>query len=321
MVLENGLLTQLLIFVLAGIVLIAAGRWAIESSKRLAIYFGISEFAIGFILLAVATSLPELAVSISAGLMKQSEIIFGNVIGSNIADILLVLGISALIADIKVESKHLIDSAEILLFISLVPLILLGRGTIGLYGGLVLLVIFVIYSFFLIKTHTTVEIKNHTKALKKVFMFAVFGISVALLLFSANAFVGSAVKIAEILKVSNMLIGLTLVAVGTSMPELVVSIAAVLKKNYSLAIGNILGSCVVNLTLVLGTGAILHPIEINFLQMGSATIALVIVNILLWYVLMKHKKISKNFGLIFLGLYAAFLLAEVGILPLFAPNA
>jgi len=310
--------SALFIFTLAGIILIIAGNWVIEASKKLVHLFNLSGYTIGFVVLALSTSLPELFVSISAGLQGQSDIIIGNVIGSNVANILLVLGSYAAIAGIKVtKSSKLTDYAQALFFVSIIPLFLLGRGHIGSIAGLVLIGLFMVYTLFLSKKKARAEIKETFMVRQKITGSIVFLISVALLIYSSSLLVSSAVEIAEALNLSSLFISITLIALGTSLPEMAVNISALLKKEYKLAIGNILGSCVINLTLVLGAGAVIYPITVDYVTMGSAMIFLVIVNLVVWILLEKFRQINRMGGLAFIALYILFILAEIGLVPYF----
>ena len=318
MVVENALASHLFIFTLSGIVLIIAGNWVIEASKKLVHLFNLSGYVIGFLVLALSTSLPELFVSISSGLQGQGELIMGNIIGSNVANMLLVLGSYAALVGIKVRGQSkLVNYAQALFFISVIPLILLARGSVGQIAGVVLVASFVIYTFFLTKKKAKAEIEEKYHVSQKLSGAIVFIISIALLLYSANLLVSSATGIAESLNISSWIIGVTVIALGTSLPEMVVNVSAIFKRQYKMAIGNILGSCVINLTIVLGAGAILTPIIVNYVTMGASMILLVMINLVVWFMLQRFKGISKLGGLAFLAAYVIFVLAEIGLMRLF----
>jgi cation:H+ antiporter len=318
MAIENMLASHLFIFTLSGIVLVIAGNWVIESSKKLVHLFNISGYAVGFLILALSTSLPELFVSVSAGFQGQGDIVIGNVIGSNVANILLVLGSYAALVGIKVtKQSKLIDFAQALFVISVIPLVLLARGSVGSMAGVILVLLFAVYTLFLTKTKAKAEIEETYLVRQKLSGAFIFMVSVALLLYSSSLLVSSATDIAQSLNVSSWLIGITLIALGTSLPEMVVNVSAIFKKQYKMAIGNILGSCVINLTLVLGVGAAISPIVVDFVSMGSSMIFLVLVNLFVWIMLEKYRKITRLTGLAFLALYLVFILAEIGLVPLF----
>lgn len=289
----------------------------LKSSIKLAKYFHIGEFAAGFILIAVATSLPELAVTVMAGAKGTGDIIVGNVFGSNIINILLVLGLGAVLGTIRVRQKTLVDNAEILLFITLIPVILLWKESIAFTGGMVLVLMFGLYAFFVVKQETSLKIVEHIRAYNKLKELIIFGLAMSLLLLSARFLVESAVEIASGLNVPNAIIGLTVVAFGTSMPELAIEINAVMKRKAALALGEILGSCVVNLSLILGVGAMLTELTIDTVVFQTSTFFLILSTVLLTYVLFKFKSIPKLYGLGFILVYVVFLFAEIGVISLF----
>jgi len=315
------ILLQILVFGLSVFALIVSSKWIIESSKKMALILNISEFSVGFIFLALATSLPELAVSIIAAFEDAGQIIVGNVLGSNIANILLILGISAIIGTIKIQDSELISNADILLFMTLIPLFLLWKGTVGVFAGSILILLFVFYLYVMSRLKPDIEINGTAKPKQKVFPFVVFTAGVAILFFSANFMISSAVTIAEMLSVSQTIIGLTIVAVGTSVGELIVNIHAMLKKSYGLALGNIFGSCIINLTLVLGAAAIIREIVFDYAVAGSATFLLIASTVAVTYILTKYKSLTRKYGILFVATYAVFIIVEVLGVPVFYAGA
>ncbi len=307
---------DLIIFIVALVVLDFASNMMINSSLKISRYFKIAKFAIGFILVSVTTSLPELAVSITAGLQQQGGIVFANIIGSNITNILLVLGAASLVGALHVKQKELVDSAEILLLITLLPLFFLFRGSIGWVAGLFLIFIFIIYLFFISKQKVSLGIGDKVKIFDKVKVLAIFFFGLVLLLASAHFLVGSAVNIATQLNILPEIIALTVIAFGTSLPELVFSVNAARRNEPGLALGNVLGSCVVNLTLVLGVGVMLVPILIDYLVFSSSTLFLISITVFLTYILVKFNKVRRRFGLMFLIAYIVFLISEIGLISI-----
>ncbi|MBN1940892.1 MAG: calcium/sodium antiporter [Candidatus Diapherotrites archaeon] len=307
------LITELFMFGLATFALVVSSKWVVDSSKNLAAIFKLSEFTIGFIFLALATSLPELAVSIIASTENAGEIVVGNVLGSNIANILLVLGISALIADIKLKDNELLSNADILLFITMIPLVLLWNGSVGPVSGAILVILFVFYLFVVSKMPADIQIEKIEQPKYKFFAPIVFVVGIGILLISANSMVASAVNIAELANISQTVIGLTIVALGTSVAELIVNIRAMMRRSYGLALGNIFGSCVINLTLVLGAGGIINRIFFNYDIAGPATIFAVGSVVFLTFLLNKYRKIGRRHGLLLLGSYVVFIAVESGI--------
>lgn len=302
-----------LVLLVSFAVLVYSSHLVINASIKLSRYFHVGEFAIGFILVAITTSLPELGVSISAASIGEGGVVIGNVIGSNIADILLVLGFGALAGSIWIRGKKLVESAEVLLLMTIIPIILLVRGTIGFVEGLILLALFGIYIFMVFKSGVSLKITDHVRSRDKAAVFAAFFIGIAILLVSARFVVGSAVDIANALAIDSSIIALTIIAMGTCLPELIVDVNAIRRGHPELALGDILGSCVANLTLVLGAGALITDLTINYFVMESALFVLLIATIVLNYILFKYNRISKTAGLVFVLAYIAFLMWQIGI--------
>lgn len=303
------------VFVIALIALIKSSEWVINNTVKLASYYKIGEFAAGFLLIAVATSLPEMAVTVTASLQNAGSLILGNVIGSNISNILLILGIAILSAPIIVTHKKLLENAQVLFVMSLIPIIFLIRGSINFVEGLALLALFALYVFFVSRDKVPAiiqPIQRTRKELAKTFLF--FLGSAALLLLSAQFATNSALNIADFFKLPYSTIGLTIVAIGTSLPELAVTVTGIFKGKQDLVLGDIIGSNIVNITLVLGLGAVLGTIAFNYVIIGSALFFLLLANLLLVYALMTHKTLRKDIGIVFIVIYAIFLLSEIGVI-------
>ena len=191
------------------------------------------------------------------------------------------------------------------------------RGGVNLFEGLVLLIVFVLYILFVSRQKINLRLEEGIHTIHKVKTIAWFTLGVILLLGSAHFVVSSAVEIATYLNVPQSIIALTMIAFGTTLAELTVDINAIRKGHATLALGDILGSCTVNLTLVLGVGSIINPITINLAIMASAMLFLIGVNIFLTYTLFKYKRISKKLGLLFLIAYIAFILFETEFFAFF----
>ncbi|MBI4406563.1 sodium:calcium antiporter [Candidatus Micrarchaeota archaeon] len=285
-------------------VLYLASQRAITHAIEIARTLHISEFAIGFVLVSVATSIPELAVSISGALKGSLGLVVGNVFGANVSDIALVLGITAVFARLHIRRKEFQNLTLILVGTSLLSLFLLlfepGKNT-----GLFLLGIFVFYVLYVLKKEEHAQFANHRKQ-NLSNSFFLFFISILAVLISANYVVEGALQMAKIFNLTETLLGASIVAIGTTLPELSVSLAAVRKKLQHLAIGNIIGSAIVNLTLVLGTGLVLGPsiITLDFLRI---IVFSVIVNTVLLYFITIRRQLEFKEGIAMLILYAAFL--------------
>ncbi|MEW5955972.1 MAG: sodium:calcium antiporter [Candidatus Micrarchaeota archaeon] len=296
----------LLLFALA--VLLKASDLVVENAVVLARFFKLSDLAIGFLLVSVATSLPELVVSIFAAVKGNVGLAIGNVLGSNLADVGVVLGVGAFFGAIVVKRKEIASLARILLLVSMIPLALLLHVPSAL-TAFVLLAVFVGYSYYVLKKQLVLEPLEAVAGRKAVFSALLFMLGIGLVLVTANYAVDFAAALAEKAGISQAFIGATLVAVSTSLPELAVTISAVKKKRSSLALGNGLGSCITNITLVLGAAALINPLAASVVPFLAIVVFLLIENLLLWYFLETQKKITLREGLVLIGVYALFLIA------------
>lgn len=254
-----------------GFVLLGVGAEALVSgSSRLALRLGIAPIFIGLTIVAFGTSAPELAVSMEAALSGRSAIALGNVVGSNIANVGLILGVTALLAPTRIDSQLTRIQMPILIVVSILLWLLLLDDEIGLLDGILLslgLVVFIVVSYRQADPQqVTAELAlpdvSKDSALSKlpVNIAAIIG-GLALLIVGSHLFVDSAVTLAQLFGVSEIFIGLTIVAVGTSVPELATSVVAALHKQPDIAVGNIVGSGVFNILGILGVTAIVSPIS------------------------------------------------------------
>lgn len=302
----------LIVFFAALAVLVFSSRIVIDKSIKISEYLGISQLAVGFILIAITVSLPDLMVSVMASYSGSPEMGIGDALGSTVANICLVLGIVTFVRRINVERRHVLDSTELLLLIGAVPAIFLALGTLGRAEGFILLVLFLIYCFFIIKEKFSLKIKDgvsHRDVGKTVFIFFLSLFAVVL---SSGFVVSSAREVALAFGFGEAVLGLTIISLGTTLPELAVDFAAVRRGQVALAIGDILGSSVVNLTLVLGSVLVINPLR-SSLSVFTIAIAFVIIsNTFLFYSLVKHEGIGKKQGVVFLAMYVLFLIMSLG---------
>jgi len=251
----------------------------IRGSSNLAIKIGITPLVVGLTVVAFGTSTPELVVSLKAALLGNSSISLGNVVGSNIANIALILGVAALIRPLDVHAKVIMREIPIMIGISILLLLLLIDGELGFIDGLIFvigLIVYLVVNILIARKEKNPEIDSEfSEGLKSklgvsvsiVLMIAGLG----LLILGANLFVQSAVAIAKIFNVSDAIIGLTIVAIGTSLPELITSIVAAYKKEADIAIGNVVGSNIFNILGILGITALIIPISsvgISYVDLG-----------------------------------------------------
>lgn len=279
-----------------GLVLLTVGgealvRGALAAARRL----GVSPLLAGLVIVGFGTSAPELVVSVQAALKGTPEIALGNVIGSNIANILLILGISALIMPLVTHIRSLRRDGLTMLFATLLFMGLASFGGLARWEGALLVAVLVIYLVWAYRTEredsTGPEAELH-KAESEEFEVVPMSIPVTLLaivgglvmlIYGADRFLLGAVGLGQALGVPEAIIGLTLVAVGTSLPELAVSIVAAVRKHADVAVGNIIGSCIFNLLSILGIAALVMPLPltgrlfaIDQFVMLAATVALLL---------------------------------------------
>ena len=307
---------SLLFLILGFVLLYYGGEFLVKGSVNLANKFNISKLVAGMTIVSFATSSPELFVSIEAIVNKSSDIVFGNIIGSNIANIALVLGCTALFFNINVSDKTLKIDFPFLFFATFsVGYILYFLGKITFFTGLILLMILTAYLFYIISSSRNEknsivdqEEKDDKSTYLNCFTYLILGI--VLLKYGADFLVSSAIDIATLLNIEERIIAVTVVAIGTSVPELATSIVAALKKEVDLAVGNIVGSNIFNLLAVLGITALYKEIEImnndilsiDYLFMFIIT---VIFGVMLYF--FDKGKINKLKGGILLLIYFLFI--------------
>jgi cation:H+ antiporter len=262
---------QITLYIIGGSIgLFLGAEGLIRGASSLAIRLGISPLVVGLTVVAFATSSPELVVSIKAAIEENPGIVVGNVVGSNICNIALILGVASMISPISVKSQVIKREIPIMIFVSVILLLILLDDAISSVEGILLvagIITYIILGYmYSIKEKDNIEvIKEFANSIPKtpykiwqslLLMLAGLG----LLVFGSNMFVDGAIAIAEKLEVSQAVIGLTIVAIGTSLPELATSIVASLKSENDIAIGNAVGSNVFNILSILGISSLVRPI-------------------------------------------------------------
>lgn len=286
----------------------------VENAAKLSKFFGISQVAVGFLLLSVSTSLPELSVSIISSSSGDGAISAGNVFGSNIANILLILGIGAYLYSLKIGKNELKDIALVLVVTTFISIYIifgsvLYANSLGFLEGIILILVFVIYCAYILSKKKIegdgIEKVSKKEALKS---FLYFSVSIVVVLISASFVVDSAVKIAKTLGIAESFIGATIIAIGTSLPELSIDLQAIRKKHYGLALGDAIGSNMTNITLVLGVAAVINPISVLLPVFIAALLFAIVANVLLFYVSSINAKMGKLSGLAFLAVYVVYII-------------
>lgn len=264
------------LLVLASLVVLYFGAdFLVKGSSSLAVRFGISPLVVGLTVVAFGTSAPELLVSVQSALVGNSGIAVGNVMGSNIFNVCAILGISAMIYPLRVNPRLVRFDMPVMLVATLLFVLIFHDGSFGRWAGILFFVgicAYMIYCVYKAKRGEVTEGEEEIKVTKSWILDVVFVIiGLGLLVWGSDLLVNNAVSIAKALGWSEAVIGLTIVAAGTSMPELATSVVAAMKKRTDIAIGNVVGSNIFNLLAVLGLTATITPVEtnqINWLDMG-----------------------------------------------------
>jgi len=320
---EWGLLGNALILLASLVALGKASDVTITNSVKIADITGFGKTTVGFILVAFSTSLPELCVAIFAAIGQETiGVAIGNVLGSNIVNICLILGICFLIITLK-NSDHVtllpsmakeeIGSLYFGLFIaSIIPLTLLYIGYASQFIGVILLAIFVFYVYQLSKIRKVKEEGSlgwERQKLRKYTFLTFLGASGVVI--SSYFIVDSASYISLSMGIPQVVIGATIVAFGTSLPELATSVDSARKGHFDLALGNIVGSCFINITCILGVPLAASPLRINMAAFSNLAMFSLITNLFLWYFL-SSEKISWREGAVLLFMYFVFLATSFG---------
>lgn len=297
-----------LLLLSAGFVMLVKGAdWFVDGASSIAERFGIPQLIIGLTIVAMGTSAPEAAVSITAAVKGNADITIGNIIGSNILNILIILGISSVITTLAVSKSTVRYEIPFMIMITLVLLLQGMGGVVALPDGVVLLLLFLVYLgylFFMAKHGNTVY-TGDTKKYKLWQSVLWTAAGLALIVVGSNIAVDAASTIARILGMSERFIGLTIVALGTSLPELFTSVSAARKGNADIAIGNIVGSNIFNILFVVGISALITPIPFSA-GFYVDTVFAVLVGILLLVCSMPHHRLRRKSGIIMLLSYVLY---------------
>jgi len=299
-----------LILVGAGLAMLFFGaEWLVKGSVTIANKLRMSQLVIGLTIVAFGTSTPELAVSISSATKGISDVALGNVVGSNIANIGLILGLSAFIAPIAVSRKTLRKEIPLMIGISFLLLAVSIDGSISFYDGILFVGGILIFTIFSYKTtrkevvETVISNEKNDSSFSKSIIFIVIG----LILLTVGAFftVDNAVIIAKEIGLSERIIGLTLVAVGTSLPELITSIVAAKRGHTDISVGNILGSNIFNILAILGISSSITAISVND-SMWTDYVFMILFAVILLPIIKTGLKIGKIEGILLVAGYVGY---------------
>ena len=304
------ILLQLGLLVIGFVLLIKGADWFVEGASKLADRFGIPQLVIGLTIVAMGTSLPEAAVSISAAAKGSAEITIGNIVGSNILNVLIILGLTAVIRTVAVQKSTVRYEIPFTIFITALLAVLgLTDNQISRGEGVILWVFMIIYLLYLLhmaKNGQPLEEMPEAGEKDSVWkMLAMIVLGVAMIVLGSDISVDAATALAEIFGMSERLIGLTIVALGTSLPELVTSVTAAIKGKADIAVGNIVGSNIFNILFVVGTTALITPVTYSASFLVDSLVA-VGAMVLLFLSVVRKKQLARPAGIVMLLCYAAY---------------
>ena len=326
------MINDILMIILGFVLLVVGADMLVKGASNIAKKFHIPEMLIGLTIVAIGTSAPELIITITSTQSSSTDLIIGNAIGSNLCNLLFILGLMAVIRPVKID-KEARNFHIPMAFLASTVILLMGLGILGnstqyinQMEGFFLIILFIVYfSYPIIKEFEDIinsykkeklerqNSSNKNSKKKKInipFSLLLIVVGVFLLKYGGDFVVDSATNIALYFNISERVIGLTVVAIGTALPELVTSIFAVIRKDTDIAVGNLVGSCVLNLFLILGIGAMITPLEFtpdfiqNLILLCSMTLVLWLSNFM-----GKRDTITRPKGLVLLGVFALYMIS------------
>ena len=311
------MIIQVLLIIVGFALLIKGADILVDGSSAIAKKLRVSEIVIGLTIVSIGTSMPELFVSTSSALQGFSDISIGNVIGSNICNLLFILGISSLIHPVKFhkETKYIENPMSIVLTLIFLVICNINQDVSRL-EGIILLILFILFLIYTIimgkKSQDEVVLEISSDEARKIkvgknLIFIILGI-VALKI-GGDLVVNNAKLIATAMNISDKIIGLTIVAIGTSLPELVTSLTAAIKGDSDIAIGNIVGSNIFNMLFIIGLSAVITPITYNISYNFEMIVLFIAMTLMLIFPFIKPKdEMSRSNGLIYTILYVLYML-------------
>lgn len=310
-------MTLQILILLGGLALILFGaNWLVDGSSSIAKRFGISEFVIGLTIVGIGTSTPEMVVSFLSAFQGKADMAIGNIVGSNIFNTLMILGVTALIAPLTITKSNLKKDIPLNIFVTVLLILLgmnftifgLGQDQLSRIDGAILLAIFAWYLYTSFKSDTADEdgegIKEYKTGISVLLIVAGLGALIA----GGKLFVNSATELAKMFGVSDKFIAITVMAAGTSMPELATCAVAALKGRGQLALGNVLGSNISNILLILGGSALINPLSfggMTYVDLGVVLAGAIF--ILASAYLFKKKQLDRFEGIILLLMEAGYM--------------
>lgn len=304
---------QYLLLLTGFVVLIISSYYLVEYAIKLSNALGVSTFVIAVTVIALGTSIPELVVNIIAANNEAPDLGVGNILGSNIANIAFVLGATALLSPVPMDKKLLRFEIPFMIG-SVVALLLLSYdNVISRLDGVILLILCLIFNggiIYLGKKNQQAATNTNTPEKEKVSIFPALAltlVAIVFLILGAELIVNASVTIARHFKLSELFIGITIIAVGTSLPELAASISAVIKKEDAISVGNIVGSNVLNILLILGITAIIFPIKIQSKVLTVDIPSVLLFSLVLSGAVILRKSLGRGFGFLLISGYFSYI--------------
>ena len=302
------LIIQVVLLVVGFTMLVKGADWFVDGAAGIAVKFGIPQLVVGLTIVAMGTSAPEAAVSITGAMNGAADIAVGNVLGSNILNVLIILGLTGFITNVAIQKSTLLIEMPFMLVITVVFAFLgLNDNNVGFMDGVILWALFLVYLgylFVLAKKGAQEEDEPEERPVWKLILLAVIG--VVIVVWGADITVDAATKIAVAVGMSERFIGLTIVALGTSLPELVTSVTAARKGNSDIAIGNIVGSNIFNILFVIGTSSLIIPVIFESTFLFDSIVALG-AGVLLWVATVRKKLLTRPWAIAMLVAYGGYL--------------
>ncbi|MGC9363025.1 MAG: calcium/sodium antiporter [Fidelibacterota bacterium] len=302
-----------ILYFLAGFVLLYYGaNFLVRGSSSIAVSFGVKKIVVGLTIVALGTSMPEFVVSLFAAVENVHGVSVGNIVGSNLANILLVLGLASVIRPIAAKRRIFILELPVLLIITLLFVVFCMDGLLRGFEGAIMIVLFLVYMIFIIANRKVREgadvelVPMENGHLLKNMLYSIFGIGG--LVIGGQLTVRGAIGLARAFGISEVVIGLTVVAIGTSLPELFTSVLAVIKGEDEISIGNIIGSNLFNTAFVLGVVPMIRPLGIYPGVIRFENVLMLFVTVLFSVFLFVGRRLSRLEGLILLFIYGLFIL-------------
>ena len=303
------LLLSFLFLVISLLALSYSSKIVLESAEKLASYFGFSKLAIGFILISLLTSLPELSIAIFSSATHNNNISLGDLLGSNVTNIALIFGIFLYFSAKEVKlNRDKINQILLYIFISITPILFFIDSSLTFSEGLVLILFYLFFLKLLLDSNERISIGNNVDKKEAAKQFLILLASIFVVLISSEFAVGNAVQIANELNLFQSFLGGTIIALSTSLPELAITISAIRKRATDIALGNLIGSNVVNITLLLGLNVVINPFIPN-IEIATAIFSFIFISSgYVVFKLLTSNKLVKKDGLVLFLVYIAYII-------------